>query len=236
MNSTQILAETFVAPERGLAAAVRRQAALAPILVSTAVALALALLVASRGDYEGMLAGGLDAAPGAEKRTAHDREEQLAQARKLALAGTYAGALFLPALSAAGAALALGAGFRLAGARPGFRASLSAASFGLLPLALRDLLTVPALLRHAPVRPDAVAGLLPSSLAALLPQGAQGPLALAAASVDLFALWSVVLVALGMAHAAGVPTRRALLVTALLWIAWVAVFRVSVPTLLQPAK
>jgi hypothetical protein len=234
MTSTRLLAATLASPARAVPAAVARRSALAPIVLATAISLALAGAVAARGDHETPAAERVDAAPGAAKLTAHARDEAVAQARKLALVGAAAAALLLPALSAAGAAVALGAGFRLAGARPPFRAALAAASLGLLPAALRDLLTLPALLRHAPVRADEVQALLPSSLAALLPPGARGPLALAAASVDLFALWSVALVALGMAHAAGVPARRALAVTALLWIAWVAVFRVSLPTLLAP--
>jgi hypothetical protein len=231
MTANAILA-SLVAPQRAVPAAVARGCALAPILAATALSLALAGLVAARADHETPAAERVDAAPGAAQLGPHDREVAIARARKLALVAAAAGALCLPALSAAGAAVALGAGFRLAGARPAFRPTLAAASLGLLPAALRDVLTVPALLRHAPVRADEVPRLLPSSLAALLPHGAGGPLALAAASVDLFALWSVALVALGMAHAAGVPARRALAVTALLWIAWVAVFRVSVPTLL----
>jgi len=49
--------------------------------------------------------------------------------------------------------------------------------------------------------------------------------------VDLFSLWAVWLVAAGMAGVAKVSRRRALLTVTVLWLAYVAVFRVALPVL-----
>ena len=235
MSTARLLADAFAAPARALPVAAARGRALPPIAVATAAALALAAVVAARGDWEGPAAARVDAAAIEKAPSPAEREEKIAQAVKLARTAGWAGALFLPGLSAVAAGLALAGAFRLAGARPSVRGSLSAAAFGLLPLAARDLATVPAVLRHAPVRPADVPGLLPSSLAALFPPGAEGPLVRAASAADLFSLWSVALVELGMAAAAEVPRRRALAVTALLFVAAAAVLRVALPALLAPA-
>jgi hypothetical protein len=237
MTTTQILFGALAEPQRALPAAVERRSALLPILAATVASLALAATVATRADVEGAVLQRLSSGPQADQISPHDLAEKVEQGRKLAVASGYAVALGGPAATAALAALGLALGFRLAGARPSLRASFSAASWGLLPGGLRALLTIPAVIRLAPVRPDDVPRLLPSSLAALLPTGAaaSGPLGLAAAALDLFSLWAVVIAGLGMAEAAQVPRRRAIALTAVLFVASVAVFRVALPTLLAGA-
>ena len=71
--------------------------------------------------------------------------------------------------------------------------------------------------------------MLPSSLAALLPGAAPAALLRVAGAIDLFALWSLSLVALGMAHVAGVRRARALAVVLTVWGCWVLLSRVTVP-------
>ena len=70
---------------------------------------------------------------------------------------------------------------------------------------------------------------MPSSLAALLPDGASPPVLALAGAFDLFALWSLALVALGMASVADVSRRRALAVVVVLWASWVLLQRVALP-------
>ena len=237
MTTTQILSGALVEPQRALPAAVERRSALVPILVATVAGLALAAIVATHADFEGAVLQRLSSDPKVDQISPHDLSEKVEQGRKLAIATGYAVAAGGPVAAAALAALGLALTFRLAGARPSLRASFSAASWALLPGALRALLTIPALIRLAPVRPDEVPRLLPSSLAALLPAGAAvgSPLALAAAALDLFSLWAVVLAGLGLAEAAQVPRRRAIALTLILFVASAAVLRVALPTLLAGA-
>ena len=79
--------------------------------------------------------------------------------------------------------------------------------------------------------PEQLGTLLPSSLGLLLPADTTGPLASFLGAVDLFSLWAVWLVAAGMAGVAKVSRRRALITTTVLWLAYVAVFRVALPAL-----
>lgn len=234
MTTTQLVSGALVEPQRALPAAVERRSALVPILVATVAGLALAAVVATHADFEGAVLQRLSSDPKADQISPHDLSEKVEQGRKLTVAAGYAVGAGGPVATAALAALGLALTFRLAGARPSLRASFSAASWALLPGALRALLTIPAVIRLAPVRPDDVPRLLPSSLAVLLPAGATagGPLALAASALDLFALWAVLLAGLGMAEAAQVSRRRAIALTLVLFVASAAVFRVALPTLL----
>jgi hypothetical protein len=67
---------------------------------------------------------------------------------------------------------------------------------------------------------------LPSSAAALLPQGAPAPAIAGLSALELFTVWSVALVASGMAIASGASRARALTVTIVLFLAYVALFKV----------
>jgi hypothetical protein len=196
------------------------------ILVATAAALLFAAVAAPRVDFAGAAARRLDAGPEASDLTPHQREEALAQAGKVGAVAVVAGAAVSPALSAVALAAVLFLAFRVAGTRPGFRDSLAVAAHGLLPLALKKLLTIPALLVASPVGVERLPGLLPSSLAALLPPSAPPALSAGLSGLDLFGLLAAVLVAAGMARVAGATRLRAGLVVAVLWVAQLALFTI----------
>jgi hypothetical protein len=103
--------------------------------------------------------------------------------------------------------------------------------WALLPGSIEAVLGIPALLVRGTVSPEQLATLLPSNLGAVLPPGAKGPLASFLGAVDLFSLWSAWIVAAGMAGVARVSRARSLATVAVLWISYVAVFRVALPAL-----
>jgi hypothetical protein len=131
-------------------------------------------------------------------------------------------AVALPTAGATAVALALLAGFWVAGAPAAFRPTFSVTAHAAMPLALRSLLEIPALLAHPGTAAAEVRSLLPSSLAALLPAAAPPPLRAGLGAVDLFTLWAVGLAALGMSRLTGASRRRAALATALPWAGLVA--------------
>ncbi len=227
----RVVLRTLIAPALGLASAVERRRSLAALVLGTLAALAFASAAVPRIDYEGAAAAELARSPKAAEMTPHDREEALATARKVGEIGGWAEALTGPSLRALGLALALFLAFRVGGTRPAFRETFAVAAHGLLPIWLERLLAIPAALARAPIPADQVSSLLPSSPAALLPASAPAALSGALGALDLFALWAVVLVATGMARASGASRRRAGVVTAVLYVAWVAVVDIAIPAL-----
>jgi hypothetical protein len=221
-----VVVRTLVTPARGLAEAVGRRRAATALGVATLVALLHAAVLVPRLDYEAVAAARLERrGPEAGETTPHQREEAVATARKLGYVAGWAGAALGPSFAALVAAAFLFVGFRVAGTKPAFRETFSATAHGLLPAFLAPFLAIPAILARGVVAPDEAARLLPSSLAALAPKVAP-PLAAALSAVDLFSIWSVGLVALGMARASGASPRRALTVTIVLFLAYVALVRV----------
>jgi len=224
-----VLLTTFTSPARALGEVAARRRSLVALAVATFAALLFAAVAVPRIDY--VRAAELQMGPMAGELTEFQRAEKIAQAQKLGTIAAFAGALSQPTLLALGAALALFAGFRVAGAKPGFKGTFAVTSHGMLPLWLGQLLAIPALLARAPVDPSELPKLLPSSLAAFAPGRVPPPLLGFLSAVDLFAFWSLALVVAGMARTAGVSKRRAAAVTLVLWASYVAVFKVALPAM-----
>ncbi len=229
-----VLVAALTAPGRGLASAAERRRLLTALLVATLASLLVAAVTVPRTDFaKGALAG---LGPEAATMTPHQLEEAEAQAAKLGALAGYAGAGFGPAFAILGTGLACFLAFKVAGTRPGFKASLAVSAHALLPLFLAKLLTLPAVLLKAPLTATELPGLLPSSLAALLPASAS-PVALAAAgSLDLFTLWALTLLVIGMARVTGATRLRAGAVVAVLWLAQVAFLKLAPAAAMAAAK
>lgn len=231
MNTTDITADgsallhALASPDQGFGRVTERRRVGLALAVATAAALVTAAVVLPRVDF-GAAALRDRRTPAGEERTEGELLEAAITARKLGQIVGWAGAALLPSALAVGAAGALFAGFRVAGTRPDFKATLAVTAHGLLPVWLGKLLAIPAAVTHAPVPPEDVSRLVPSSLAALLPASAPPPLAAALSALDLFALWALALVVVGMARASGGSRARSLAVTVTLFAAYVALLKV----------
>jgi len=231
-----VVVRTLLAPGRGLAEAIGRRRVATALGVATLVSIVFAGVLAPRLDYDAVVARKLArATPEAETEavelTQHQREEAVATARKLGNVSTWTAAALWPSVAALLAAAALFVGFRVAGTKPAFKETFAAVAHGMMPVWLAPLLAIPAVVVRGTLTPDEVPRLLPSSLAALVP-AAPPPLLAALGALDLFSLWALALVALGMARASGASRRRALAVTTVLFVAYVALLQISLPALL----
>lgn len=90
---------------------------------------------------------------------------------------------------------------RYVGARPTWRGALAVASVGALPWAVRSCIAAAAAWRQTAILPDDIAGLVDRGLPLAIPH----PLL---AGVDLFTVWSVILVGFGLADATGTSRVR----------------------------
>jgi hypothetical protein len=220
-----VVLRTLADPARGLAEAVGRRRVATALGVSTLALLLFTAVAVPRVDYDAVAEKKLQGrGPDAGEVTQFQREEAAAAARKLGYVQGYTVAVVVPSLATLLAACFLYVGFRVAGTKPAFKPTFAATAHGQLPVFLAPLLSIPALLVRGVVPPDA-RYLAPTSLGALFPK-ASPPLAAALSSADLFTLWAVVLVALGMARASGASRRRAFAVTIVLFLSYVALVQV----------
>lgn len=122
------------------------------------------------------------------------------------------------------AAVFLGA-FQLAGAPLPFRRSLSVTLHGLLPLAVASLLAIPVVATRSKVTPESLrsGAFLASNPGFFAPAGTGPVLRALLSSLDLFSLWSVILLVLGFRIATGTSRRNATWIVVGAWCVGVAV-------------
>jgi hypothetical protein len=231
MSAERLAQSPLFHPTTQLPRAAEQRQYWVPLLLATAAALLFSIVAVPRIDFEQAAADALDRTEGAAQMTPHDREVKLEQGRKVGALAAYTGAAFGTGLSAVVAALGLWLAFRVVGNKPGYPQTFTVMCWALLPGAIEAVLTIPALLMRGTVRVEQLASLLPGSLGAILPAGMTGPLASFLGALDLFSIWSVWIVAAGMAGVAQVSLRRALVTTTVLWLSYVGVFQVALPTL-----
>jgi hypothetical protein len=232
MSFSSTVLSTFWSPSRALAEA-REQSRIAwPVIVSTAASLAFAAALLPRLDLEHGIAEELDEASATQTMSPHEREDAIASRVKLGKIGAAARAALGPAFRATAFALALWLAFMVAGGKPRFWPTLAVTAHATLPEALRALLSLPALLTRPTLAPQDLPTLLPSNLAAYLvePTAPLGPVALLT-SLDLFSLWTGVLLAIGMAGAAQVSRLRSAVTVTVMGMACFAVFDLALPAL-----
>lgn len=122
--------------------------------------------------------------------------------------------------------------FKLLGSDLTYPASFSVTVHSQMPIAVSQVLSIPILLSRQMLTPrDLQHGILVSNLAALAPEGASAALLALLASFDFFALWTLVLVALGYREVAKVSTAKAATTVAVFWlivvgirVGWAALF------------
>jgi hypothetical protein len=120
------------------------------------------------------------------------------------------------------AAIFLGA-LRLFGSEIDFVRSLSTTLHAYMPLAVAGLLNIPLLMGRETVTFDEATqgGVLLSSLAALAPEDASSMLKVLLGSVDLFTVWTVILLALGFRIVGRVSTAVASGIVILFWLIYI---------------
>ena len=229
---------TLWAPSRALPDAAEQRRFAWPLLLATLIAALWTALFVQRADLIALGEEAVEQMPQEDraKLTPHEREEKIETTKKIAVVSAGAKALLAPAFLALAGAFMLWLGLKVAGGRPGFVASFCVLAHAMLPVSVARLLSIPALLSRPSLPVDEAEWLLPSSLAAVVPQAQalSAPRLALLGSVDLFALWSVALAVLGMAHVAKVSRLRAGIVVLVLWASFVLVFRFALPSLTPP--
>lgn len=129
-------------------------------------------------------------------------------------------------------AAVLMAAFNLAGGTIKFKTSWVVTLHAMMPWAVATLLLVPVVLAQAEVDADLAQAnaLLASSAAAFAPPDTGPVLLMLLSQLDLFSLWTGILLAIGYSIAAGVTRGKAAVTVVVLWLVYVA-FRVGLAAL-----
>lgn len=223
MSEPARLAAVFFDPARAFADIAARPRWWVPLLISVFVALAFVTAYSQRIGWERYLERVLEANPRIESLTAEQR--QLIVERQAGLAATFG---YVGAVAGSAVSLVVIAGVLLfaanviLGAAATFRQTFAFTCYGFLPNVLGNLLGILMMfLKH----PDDFDLENPTALnigAWLDPQQTPKWLLAAAGSIDLFSIWVLLLLALGLSSTArNVSYRKALAVVVALWFVWI---------------
>lgn len=116
-------------------------------------------------------------------------------------------------------------GAKLAGGEIDFRRSFATTLHGMAPQGVSALIAIPLILSRESIDPEAVQGgsFLASNLAFLAPEDAPAALESLLGSLDLFTVWSVILLTVGYSVVARMSKGAAGAVVVGAWVVWIAI-------------
>ncbi len=211
----------LVAPEKTFRALAIHPYWLAALLLLVASGLALSLVVTPKLDMKQVMREAIEES-GQELPEAQ-LERQVEMAEKFKWVGTASQVVLQPAvyLLMAGIFLVV---LRLTGSEIDFRRSLSVSVHGMMPFLVATLLTIPVVMSRAELSLKDVqsARYLHSNLAAFASDSTGKPLMALLSSIDLFSIWTIVLLTIGYRVVGRVSKAAAFGVVIGLWAVVVA--------------
>ena len=122
-------------------------------------------------------------------------------------------------------ALVFWGAFTLAGGELGFKRSLAVVSHGMVPVVVSTILSIPVILGIDKIGADVAeqGSYIKSNLAAFAPEGANAVVLNLLSHLDVFSLWSLVLLIIGFAYCAKVKQSTSAITVILLWLVYIGI-------------
>ncbi|MDX1502088.1 MAG: YIP1 family protein [Thermoanaerobaculia bacterium] len=122
------------------------------------------------------------------------------------------------------AALLFWLGMRLAGSEMGYMPAVSTTLHGYMPAVVKALVTIPVILGRAEITVEELqtGSLLASNLSFLAPEEAGPVVTSLLSSVDLFSIWSIVLLGMGFSIVGKISRQSATVTVVVVWLIGVA--------------
>ena len=232
MGSVLLPVRVVLDPLGAVPAAVRQRKWLIPLLFLVIATSSAGAMVASKLDVARVVVPALTKSGELKNASEREIEDQIEQAKRVALVGAVARGLFLMPLLALGLAVALKLVAWLFGRQALFAEAFSTACIALVPIAVFQLVLLISSARQGVLTPQVVTALVPASLAEVWQGEPSEKLKRVLGAVDVFRLWSVVLLGLGFSAATGLPKWRSLMLWLVVYALFAGAFFVGLPGLM----
>ena len=210
---------TFFSPVPTFQSIAARPGFILPMALWIAASLLVSAFMLPRMDYEGMIRSRLEKSGQA---LSEDRiQAQVAIQKRIAPKITLAIGALAPVLITLLVTLVFWASFKAFGWDFTFRQGVGATAHAFLPGVLGALILVPVLSSKDLIDPQNMSDLLRSNLGFLVDRKASPALHSLSGSLDLFAIWTMVLLAIGYAAAARVSRKAAGGIIVTIWALYV---------------
>ena len=213
----------LVAPGDTFRSIAARPTWLAPLLVTVVLVTVLAGMISARIDMAQAIRHQLEATGSQPSLEQVDQRVEMMKKLQPYLA-LFQGLVVTPAIYLL-CALLFWVAFKLLGSDMSYKASFATSLYGLLPLGLvQALLAIPVIWNRASFTPEEArsGSFLASNLAAWAPEGVGAVARTLLGSVDLFSIWTIVLLVIGYRIVAGVSRAAATGVVLGIWLLGVA--------------
>lgn len=214
----------LVAPGETFRSIAERPTWLPPLLLLVLLGSAVGLILQTRTDPEEMVRGQIEMLkvdmPQAQVDKMIEDQENRTTAAKVGLAAV---GVVIQAVIYAVVAVLFWIGFRLFGSEMDYLRSLATTLYGYMPLAVASLINLPLMFTRETLTFEEArnGGVLVSSLKALAPEDASSVTEALLGSVDLFTVWTLVLLTIGYKMVAKVSTAVASGIVILFWLIYV---------------
>lgn len=195
------IAGVLFSPKDAFADIARRPSWVAPLVLLSLIWFGLCFVLVQKADWLGFTKQQIEknkfAASRIEQLKDADRDRVYEQGARRSQMVQYArGVIGWPLLIVFAAGLYFGAFKLIAGARVSFANALAISAFGHIPMGLREVIAIPVnwFKESSAIDPQ---NFLASNPAAFLPESAPAWQMIPLASLDVFALWALVLIAVG---------------------------------------
>ncbi len=206
---------TFFSPVPTFQSIAARPGFLLPLALWIAASLLVSAFILPRMDYEGMTRARLEKAG---QSIPEDRiQAQVAMQKRIAPKITIAIGALAPVIITLLVTLVFWASFKAFGWDFSFRQGIGVTSHAFLPGVLGALILIPVLSSKETIDPQNMSDLLRSNLGFLVERKASPALHSLLGSLDLFAIWTMVLLTIGYAAAARVSRKAAGSIVVALW-------------------
>ncbi|MEO8505248.1 MAG: YIP1 family protein [Acidobacteriota bacterium] len=210
----------IVSPVKTFASIALRPTWLAPMAALVLAAVLVTLVVTPRMDMRSIIKQSIEES--GRDLTPEQMDNAVEQGAKFAKIGPIVGIIAQPIVLLI-IALVFWVGFKLAGGEFGFGTSFSVTTHAMLPGVLSALLSIPVVMNKPTLGYDEVktGSFLMSNLGAFAPTGTHRALVSLLSSIDVFSIWTLILLVIGYRAAAKVSKGTAIGVVVGAWAVYV---------------
>lgn len=224
INHAGRLVGVFFSPKSTFEDIARRPSWILPVVVMSILGLAVAFVMNQKIDWRDVAAKRIEESPRAANLTAEQKEQQIAMSAKVSPVFAYGFGVAWPILQA----LIVGGVFLLAynvigGAGARFSTSLGITAHAYYPWILYSLLFILILYLKAPGTVD-LDNPIATNVGAFLPESTPKALMSLGKSVDIFSVWTLLLISIGFAAVNPKKLKgKAFSIAISVWVVWVGV-------------
>jgi hypothetical protein len=214
------LITVLISPEKTFRSIAERPTWVAALVLLVLLGAAAGYLVFQKLDMVEVISQSM--ADRGQQVSTEELERMTEMAERFGWIGALVGVLVIAPLAFVVMALIFWVVFKLLGGEFSYQTSLSVTLHSLMPLAISSLLTLPVIYSRESIGyEESQTGVLFSNLSALAPEEAGPAFRTLLASVDLFSIWTLILMTLGYSIVGRVSKTAAGVTVVLLWAVYV---------------